>query len=63
MEECKLDPMSTTEPVALVVRTEANYFEPISFRITFRDSPAYVDSGNTGTRTCGSEAGKVVYYL
>ena len=36
VENCKLDPMSTTDPIALVVKTVANYFEPVSFRISLR---------------------------
>jgi acyl-CoA thioester hydrolase len=32
VQNCGLDPSSTTDPIALVVHTAAYYFEPISFR-------------------------------
>jgi acyl-CoA thioesterase FadM len=36
VENCKLDPLSTTDPIALAVNTVANYFEPVSFRISLQ---------------------------
>jgi len=62
VENCKLDPLSTTNPIALAVYTAANYFEPISFRNTI-NSRYWTLSRHARTGTCSNETRKIINHI